>query len=160
MLAPQFSSKFNTVRWGQRTAALNRNTLRAERENAESMRQTAIKLSSGPYSTQWQRQQARSVNKGRGLYSKASPMPPGPDYVINAQGSGFDSMRNHWQTRIVIREDGTSITLWNSSGHAKYLLGGEESSMIPRPLLQEVARLEAPGRLKRLAQAKAASLKV
>lgn len=156
-MEPRFSTKFNTVRWAQREQALSRFLLRAERESAESMRQTAITLSSGPFSTQWQRQQARLLNKGKGLYSRASPMPPAPDYIINAQSAGFDALRNHWQTRIVTTPDGTSITLWNSSGHAKYMLG--TPTMIPRPILEEVIRRERDGRFKRLAQAKRASMK-
>jgi hypothetical protein len=159
MISPQFSTKFNTLRWRQRELQLTRSLLRAEGANAEALKKRAIILSSGPFTTLMQKAMARAMNKGLGLYSRASPLPPADPSIINAQASGWDALRNHWQTRVVIKPDGTSVTLWNSSGHAKYFQAGTRLMMV-RPILPAVVAAEAGARLQRMARAKSAALKV
>lgn len=154
---PQFSPQYMTARYRQRMQALTTGIFRAERESAQAMRKTAIRLSSGPFSTAWLQAAARQRPGRRGLYSKADPAPPLPAFMINNQSKGFDSLRAHWQTRVMARPDGTALTLWNSSGHAKYLFLGTRTS-ISRPILQEVQRLEGEARRQRLIEAKTRAL--
>jgi hypothetical protein len=152
MIETSYSSTALTLRSRQRALKLTSNLLRAERANAEALKRRAIQLSSGNYSAAWLRQQARL--RGFGLYSVASPAPADSAFIINSQSG---SLRSHWQTRIVVTADGTSISLWNTDPKAKFMLG--TPTMIFRPIMQAVSAFERGPRFTRLAAAKSASFK-
>lgn len=152
MITTSYSTTYLTSRAKARAVNVTRNVLRAERAGAEAMKVRAIQLSSGSYSTAYLRQQSRL--RGFGLYSIASPAPPDSPFIINAQTGG---VRSHWQTRLVITGDGTSITLFNTDPAAKFLLGTTKA--ILRPILQAVSAYERGPRFNRLAAAKSAAFK-
>lgn len=152
MIETSFSTTYLTHRSRQRVSLMTRNIYRAERANAEAYKRRAIQLSSGTYSTAWLQQQAR--RRHAGLYSVASPAPPDSAFIINAQSG---SLRRHWQTRLVVTADGTSITLYNTDPAAKFMVG--TPTMILRPILQAVSAFERGPRLQRLGAAKSASFK-
>lgn len=157
MIQATFSDKRKTtVRYQQRVQELGRAVFRAERENAAHRKQAAITLSSGPYTTE-QLQQMRKMNGGRGPYSRVSPMPPAPPFIVNKQSQGFGSISQMWQTRLTTRPDGTIVTLYNTSPHAKMLFGTVHA--IPRPLLEAVTISTRAECFRRLAEVKSKALR-
>lgn len=144
-----------TARFRQRAVALSNAIIEAETQSALALKTQAIRQSSGGLRTSEQRKLALQVNAGKGLYSRASPMPPTNPAIINAQ-TGF--LSRHWQTYLVTRPDGTSITLTNTAPYAAELFAGSFHA-IARPILQKVYSIEAPARLDRLNKAKRLALK-
>ena len=158
MLSVTFSNRNRaalTARWRQRAAELSNAVIKAENQSAFAMKQQAIRLSHGPMKTADLAKLAREVNRGYGLYGTRSPMPPMDPAVVNLQSG---RLSRSWQTRLVLKPDGTSVTLWNTTPYAKYLLGTRK--MIPRPILQKVIELERAARLHRLAKANSRALKL
>jgi hypothetical protein len=155
LVEAKFSGAFMTGRFKQTAVALSNAVIRAEQQSALALKTQAIKQSSGGMKTAEQQKLARQVNAGRGLYSKASPMPPMDPAILNAQ-TGF--LSRHWQTAFVTTPDGTSITLYNTAVYAKYLALGT-AKMIARPIIQRVYEIEAPARIARLKLAQEQALK-
>lgn len=142
MPTPLYTTTFSptgklTARYRQRVQEMGRAVLRAERANAETRKRAAITLSSGPYSTE-QLQAMRKANGGRGPYSRLSPNPPAPPFIINKQSKGFGSISQMWQTRLISTADGTQVTLYNTSPHSGMFLGTVFA--IPRPILEAVTQ--------------------
>jgi hypothetical protein len=135
-----FEAKFSdlgklTVRVRQRAQEMGRAVLRVEVANQRQLKAAAITLSSGPYSTA-ALQEMRKDNHGRGPYSRVSPNPPAPPFIINKQSKGFGSISQMWQTRLTNTPDGTQVTLYNTSPHMSMFRGTLYA--IPRPILQAV----------------------
>lgn len=154
MISPSYSTRYLTSRSLQRAAKITPLVMKAEIASAMAMKQRAIVLSSGTYSTAYLQHAARQRIPHRGLYSLAAPAPPDSPFIINAQSGG---LRAHWQTRVVVVRDGTSLTLFNTDPKAKFMLGTVK--MMFRPILQAVGAYERGPRLNRLAAAKSAALK-
>jgi len=145
-----------TVRTGlyiPRGTALYATALREEQKTAQIWKLQAIRLSHGPLKTKKLQSLAWEVNQGRGLYSTAQPAPPMNPAIINLQTG---RLSRSWQTRTTAHKDGPRTTLWNTAPYAYKMLG--TARMIPRPILQEVFRLEQQPRLRRLAEAKTRAL--
>lgn len=118
------------------------------------MKLQAIRLSHGELKTKQLRRLAKQVNRGRGLYSQASPVPPMNPGILNLQTG---RLARSWQTRLTFQADGTQVTLFNTARYAKFMLGTVK--MIARPILEEVIHLEKDARLRRLWMAKTGALK-
>ena len=155
MITTTFSTAKTTVRYKQRIQEMGRAVLRAERENADVRKRWAVILSSGSTSTATL-EQMRQLNGGRGPYSRLSPMPPSPPYIVNKQSKGFGSISQMWQVRITATADGTQVTLYNTSPHASMMFGTVYA--IPRPLLQAVTTATRDRCYKRLADVKSKAL--
>ena len=156
MIETKFSQlRKATVRFHQRAQEMNRRILRAETMNARQLKAAAITLSSGPYTTAMQKEM-RKANGGRGPYSRLSPMPPAPPFIINKQTAGFGSISQMWQTRLTNTADGTILTLYNTSPHANMIFGTVYA--IERPILQAIANATHSDRRARLLDATSKAL--
>lgn len=156
MIESNFAARKLTVRYRQRSQEIGRMVLKAETMNARQLKDAARTLSSGPYSTA-QLQEMRKGNGGRGPYSRLSPAPPAPPFIINKQSQGFGSISQMWQTRLTTTNDGTQLTLYNTSPHAKMAFGTVYA--IPRPILQAVTNGTHQYRRDRLVSLKSKALR-
>lgn len=121
-----------------------------DRQSAERLKRRAIQLSSGGYSTAQLQQMARVLNGGKGLYSKASPMPPLDLALLNAQ-SGL--VRASWQSTFVKVSGGNQVTLSNSAPYFNALMQGTATTLA-RTTLDVLQREESSVRQTRMTQAK------
>lgn len=115
----------------------------AAKDHAEKMRAKAIQLSSGSLST------AQLKQKGH-PYARRFPIGFAlqPDFLINAQAGAFKAA---WHTRVQETSKGWTITLFNTSPEAKFMMGTKAMRM--RPILIEVERLmngDLPGRVQKV----------
>jgi hypothetical protein len=94
------------------------------------MKSVAETLSSGPLSTKSLRWLGHPYSKRLGPNSALLP-----DYVINAQSGEF---RASWVCRAQKTQIGWTITLYNTSAHAKFMMGTQRMRF--RPILDEIIR--------------------
>lgn len=71
----------------------------------------------------------------------AKRLPPGaagqPDFIINR---GRGNFARQWHGRVQRTSKGWTISVWNASPEAKFLLGGPRSKMRLRGIMQEILR--------------------
>ena len=108
---------------------------RAAQAQAAKMKFVAESLSAGPLTT-------AALRKLGNPYARRLPVnsAPLPDYVINMQSGDF---RASFVTRAQKTSKGWTITLYNTSDHAKFLMGTR--NMRFRPILEEIDRRTAAG---------------
>ena len=107
----------------------------AAKAHAERMKAAAEVLSAGPLTTMALR------NLGH-PYARRLPVNSGPlpDYIINSQSGEF---RASWVTRVQKTRIGWTVTLYNTSDHARFMVGTR--NMRVRPILEEVDRRASEG---------------
>lgn len=141
-----YSTQKLTARMRQRIAAITPAVLAAEQLSGKALVHRAKALSSGFLKTKTLAAMGHPYRYGGD--------PPIDPSIINAQAG---SLRDQWQFRLTFTSSGSRLTLFNTSGHARFMLGTDR--MIPRPILHAVARLEEGARFQRLRAAKTAALK-
>jgi len=106
---------------------------RAAKAHGEKMKFVAEALSAGPLTT-------AALRKLGNPYARRLPVNSGPlpDYVINSQSG---DLRASWVTRAQKTSKGWTVTLYNTSDHARYMMGTR--SMRFRPILEEIDRRTA-----------------
>ena len=106
---------------------------RAAKAHGEKMKFVAEALSAGPLTTM-------ALRKLGNPYARRLPVNSGPlpDYVINSQSG---DLRASWVTRAQKTSKGWTVTLWNTSDHARYMMGTR--NMRFRPILEEIDRRTA-----------------
>lgn len=97
-------------------------------EFAQAMEVRAVALSSGALSS-------ATLAKMGHPYSKRLPAnsAPTPDFIINIQSGDFIG---GWHSRAQMNELDWTVSIWNDSEHAKYMLGTKR--MRERPILEQV----------------------
>lgn len=128
------------ARWRKRAALVTPEMMEAERENLQTMKKEAIRLSSAT---------AFRLPNSDHPYSTRDPHPPIPPYWINIQSAG--GFVTKWRVRLIKTPSGATGSLWNTAPYAKYMLG--TSRMIQRPILQRMAKRVRDRRSKRNRQA-------
>ena len=108
---------------------------RAAKAQVDRMKFVAESLSAGPLTT-------AALRKLGNPYARRRPInsAPLPDYVINMQSGDFRAL---WVTRVQKTRIGWTVTLYNTSDHAKFLMGTR--NMRFRPILEEIDRRTAAG---------------
>ena len=105
----------------------------AAQAHALKMKEVAEVLSAGPLTTN----ALRSLGHP---YARRLPINSGPlpDYIINSQSG---DLRASWVTRAQKTRIGWTVTLYNTSDHARFMMGTR--SMRFRPILEEIDRRTA-----------------
>ena len=108
---------------------------RAAQAQAAKMKFVAESLSAGSLTT-------AALRRLGNPYARRLPInsAPLPDYVINMQSGDF---RASFVTRVQKTRIGWTVTLYNTSDHAKFLMGTR--NMRFRPILEEIDRRTAAG---------------
>ena len=106
---------------------------RAAQAHAAKMKFVAEALSAGPLTTN----ALRSLGHP---YARRLPINSGPlpDYIINTQSG---DLRASWVTRAQKTSKGWTVTLWNTSDHARFMMGTR--NMRFRGILEEIDRRTA-----------------
>ena len=105
----------------------------AAKSHVLKMKAVAEALSAGPLTTN----ALRSLGHP---YARRLPINSGPlpDYIINTQSG---DLRASWVTRAQKTRIGWTVTLWNTSDHARYMMGTR--NMRFRGILEEIDRRTA-----------------
>lgn len=131
------------LRMKHSSRAVSDELLKAERQNAQDAMKQAVNYSSGAF---------YRPGRGKGRpYSRRTPHPPAPAYIVNVQSGAF---RRSWKARTVARRSGTTSTLYNTAGHSGNFTGAPTKYMIGRPILQAVTEWLRRRRVQRLREAK------
>lgn len=117
----------------------------AVRQNAEVLKRKAMQFSQRQFFS------LKALRKMGHPYAVRDPRPPVQAHIINKQSG---DLYGKWRINVKKNSDGMTATVMNTSEHAKYMMGGPKSRMIPRPILDEAMKRTQDERRRNLRNAR------